>query len=91
MALLLILDRYSGHTHFTYAYLGNNKIWTDMLFMLTFTANGLADRFIIAGPWWYFGMAFQLYVIYALFLRKSSGEGSMGYYSRGVDVAHCVV
>ena len=74
MALLLILDRYSGHTHFTYAYLGNNKIWTDMLFMLTFTANGLADRFIIAGPWWYFGMAFQLYVIYALFLRKSSDK-----------------
>lgn len=51
MALLLILDRYSGHPHFTYAYLDNNKIWTDMLFMLTFTANGLADRFIIAGPW----------------------------------------
>ena len=74
MALLLILDRYSGHTHFTYAYLGNNKIWTDMLFMLTFTANGLADRFIIAGPWWYFGMAFLLYVIYSLFLRKSSDK-----------------
>jgi len=41
---------------------------------LTFTANGLADRFIIAGPWWYFGMAFLLYVIYALFLRKSSDK-----------------
>ena len=31
MALLLILDRYSEHTHFTYAYLGNNKIWTGLL------------------------------------------------------------
>lgn len=72
MALLLLLDRYSGHTHFTYQYLGNQKIWTDLLLMLTFTANGLADRFIIAGPWWYFGMAFQLYVVYVLFLHRAT-------------------
>ena len=62
MALLLLLDRYSGHTHITYQYLENQKIWTDLLAMLTFTANFLIDRFVIAGPWWYFGMAFQLYV-----------------------------
>lgn len=72
MALLLLLDRYSGHTHFTYQYLDNQNIWTDLLFMLTFTANELADRFIIAGPWWYFGMAFQLYIFYVLFLRRAS-------------------
>ena len=83
MALLLILDRYSGHTHFTYAYLGNNKIWTDMLFMLTFTANGLADRFIIAG------ISVVCYLL--IILAEIIGQGSMGYYSRGVDVAHCVV
>lgn len=74
MALLLIIDRYSGHTHITYNYLDNQKIWSDLFFMLTFTANGLADRFIIAGPWWYFGMAFQLYFVYTLFLRKSSDK-----------------
>lgn len=71
MALLLLLDRYSGHTHITYQYLENQKIWTDLLAMLTFTANFLVDRFVIAGPWWYFGMAFQLYVIYVLFLRRA--------------------
>lgn len=72
MALLLLLDRYSGHTHFTYQYLDNQKIWPDLLLMLTFTANILADRFILAGPWWYFGMAFQLYVVYVLFLRRAT-------------------
>lgn len=72
ITLLLLLDRYSGHPHFTYQYLDNQKIWTDILFMLTFTANGLADRFILAGPWWYFGMAFQLYVVYVLFLRRAT-------------------
>lgn len=71
MALLLVIDRYCGHAELTGKYIGNNKIWTDLLFMLTFTANGLADRFILAGPWWYFGMAFQLYVVYVLFLRRA--------------------
>lgn len=72
MALLLLLDRYSGHTHITYQYLENQKIWTDLLAMLTFTANFLVDRFVIAGPWWYFGMAFQLYFVYVLFLRRAN-------------------
>lgn len=72
VALLLIIDRYWGKAWFTQQYLGNQQIWTDLLFMLTFTANGLADRFIIVGPWWYFGMAFQLYVVYVLFLRRAS-------------------
>ncbi len=70
--LLYLLDLYSGHTHFAYKYVGNNLIVGDVIRILTFTSNFIGEKFIIAGPWWYFGMAFQLYILYACCLRKAS-------------------
>ncbi len=48
-----------------------NIIW-DYIKIVTFTSNFIGDKFIIAGPWWFFGMIFQLYVLYAFILRRMS-------------------
>lgn len=39
---------------------------TDLLAMVTFTSNLLIKRNLILGPWWFFSLILQLYIIYRI-------------------------
>jgi len=42
--------------------------WYNVLHLLTFTGNLFPDADLLLGPWWYFSLTMQLYIIYRLFL-----------------------
>ncbi len=44
--------------------------WYNVLQLITFTGNLFPDADLLLGPWWYFSLTMQLYVIYRLFLYK---------------------
>lgn len=44
--------------------------WYNVLQMVTFTGNLFPETDLLLGPWWYFSLTMQLYVVYRLFLYK---------------------
>ncbi len=70
MLLFYILCRYLGMGQHEYA--SEWELWKNVLLIATFTSNLVGKYFIISGPWWYFGMAFQLYLFYAWVARHAS-------------------
>lgn len=42
--------------------------WGDLAAMLTFTSNLFIERELILGPWWFFSLIIQLYIVYRLVL-----------------------
>lgn len=47
---------------------------TDLLAMVTYTANLFYVRDLILGPWWFFSLILQLYVVYRLVLYPTRGN-----------------
>ena len=53
----------------------------DVVGMLSFTANYLPNASIKPMPFWYFGMIFQLYIVYCFFLYPFRRKGSIGHWA----------
>lgn len=46
--------------------------WTSIIYMVVYVVNLIPhqDRLLLLGPWWFFSLIMQLYVIYRLFLYR---------------------
>lgn len=66
---------------------------TDLLAMVTYTANLFYQRDLILGPWWFFSLILQLYIIYRLLLypTRPFSEGTSLLRRHGVLVAVVLV
>lgn len=67
---------------------------TDLLAMVTYTANLFYQRDLILGPWWFFSLILQLYIIYRLLLyptRNVLSEEANALRRHGVLVAVMLV
>lgn len=58
--------------------------WYNVLQLLTFTGNLFPNADLLLGPWWYFSLTMQLYLVYRLFLYKR------GWLSLSVVTAVCI-
>ena len=63
LPLWFISDMYLHNWHWSHH-------WYNVLQLLTFTGNLFPNTDLLLGPWWYFSLTMQLYVIYRLFLYK---------------------
>lgn len=72
----------------------SHKAWevkpADLLAMVSYTANFFYVRDLILGPWWFFSLILQLYVVYRFVLypfRGTCGETTTGFLRRHAVLA----
>lgn len=77
MLLWFASDMYLHHWHWAHH-------WYNVVQMLTFTGNLFPGADLLLGPWWYFSLTMQLYVVYRVFLYKQ------GWIPLGIVSTLCV-
>lgn len=62
---------------------------SDLFAMLTFTSNLFIKRNLILGPWWFFSLILQLYIIYRLVFYHFRSHGLLMAVTLGFFVLQC--
>ena len=77
LLLWFVSDMYLHNWHWAHH-------WYNVLQLLSFTGNLFPGADLLLGPWWYFSLTMQLYLIYRLFLYRR------GWLPLGILTALCV-
>ncbi|MEG2157748.1 MAG: acyltransferase [Bacteroidaceae bacterium] len=51
--------------------------WADVLYVLTFVSNLMPKHYNLLGPWWYFSLTLQLYIVYRLVFYRWRNRTSL--------------